>query len=53
MGLAIADHAWLKVNLIGGVMIDVSSNVRLWSELAIRLVNGTYVDFLAGVLFEL
>jgi hypothetical protein len=53
VGLAIGDKAWLKVNLIGGAFFDVSPSIRLWSELAIRLVNGTFVDLLGGVLFEL
>jgi hypothetical protein len=43
----------LKLNLIGGCFFDVGSRVHLFTELAIRLVNGTYVDLLGGVLFML
>jgi hypothetical protein len=54
LGLAFQnDDSFLKVNLIGGVFFDVSDSVRPFVELAVRLVNGTYVDLLAGLLFEL
>jgi hypothetical protein len=43
----------LKLNLIGGCFFDLGSRVHLFTELAIRLVNGTYVDVLGGVLFAL
>lgn len=43
----------LKVNLLGGCFFDLGSRVRLFTELAIRLVNGTYVDLLGGILFAL
>ncbi len=43
----------LKVNLIGGCSFELGDRVRLFTELAIRLVNGTYVDLLGGVLVAL
>ena len=43
----------LKVNLIGGCFFELGDRVRLFTELAIRLVNGTYVDLLGGVLVAL
>lgn len=44
--------AVVKLNIIGGVFIDAGS-VRPFAELALRFIDGTYVDLLAGVLFEL
>ena len=53
LGLAFYGETTLKLNLIGGVFFDTGSSVRPFSELAIRLIRGTYVDLLVGVLFEL
>ncbi|HKP55888.1 MAG TPA: hypothetical protein VJV78_04180 [Polyangiales bacterium] len=52
-GVWIADeHAQVKLNVIGGLFIDTGT-VRPFAELALRFINGTYVDLLAGVLVEL
>lgn len=52
LGLSVFDDAQLKVNIIGGLFLETGS-VRPFTELAIRLVEGTYVDLIVGVLFEL
>ena len=52
-GLAFYGDTSLKVNLIGGLFLEAGGGVRPFGELAIRLVNGTYVDLLFGVVFEL
>ena len=52
LGLAVHRNVDLKLNIVGGIFIDPSSSVRLFTELALRFVRGTYVDLLFGVLFE-
>ena len=52
IGVAIFDDAFVKLNVIGGVFIDTGT-VRPFAELALRFIDGTYVDLLVGVLFEL
>jgi hypothetical protein len=52
LGLAIHDHVDLKLNVIGGLFLEAGGGVRPFAELALRFVNGTYVDFLTGVVFE-
>ena len=53
LGVSIFDeHAQVKLNVIGGLFIDAGA-VRPFAELALRFIDGTYVDLLAGVLFEL
>jgi len=52
IGVAIFDDAFVKLNVIGGVFIDTGV-VRPFAELALRFIDGTYVDLLVGVLFEL
>ena len=53
LGLAFYGDTSLKVNLLGGVFFETGSSVRPFAELAVRLVDGTFVDLLGGVLFEL
>jgi hypothetical protein len=52
IGVAIFDDAFVKLNVVGGVFIDTGT-VRPFTELALRFINGTYVDLLVGVLIEL
>ena len=52
LGLAIHEHADLKLNVICGIFLEAGRGVRPFAELALRFINGTYVDFLTGVLFE-
>lgn len=53
LGLAFYGDTSLKLNLIGGTFFETHSTVRPFVALAIRLIDGTYVDLLGGVLFEL
>jgi hypothetical protein len=53
LGLAFYGDTSLKVNLIGGLFLEAGGGVRPFTELAIRLVDGTFVDLLVGVVFEL
>lgn len=52
LGLAVHRDIDLKLNIVGGMFIDPTPGVRLFTELALRFVRGTYVDLLFGVLFE-
>jgi hypothetical protein len=44
--------AVVKLNIVGGLFIDTGT-VRPFAELALRFIDGTFVDLLAGVLVEL
>jgi hypothetical protein len=46
------DDATVKLNIVGGVFIDTGT-VRPFAELALRFIDGTFVDLLVGVLVEL
>lgn len=53
LGVAIFNgDAQMKLNVIGGLFIDTGS-VRPFAELALRFIDGTYVDLLVGVVFAL
>ena len=53
LGVSIFDeHAQIKLNVIGGLFIDTGT-VRPFAELALRFIDGTYVDLLIGVVVEL
>ena len=49
LGLAFYGDTSLKLNLIGGTFFETNSTVRPFVALAIRLIDGTYVDLLGGV----
>lgn len=53
LGVAFYGDETLKLNLIGGMFLEAGSGVRPFVDLAIRLINGTFVDLLFGVVFEL
>lgn len=53
LGLAFYGDTALKVNLIGGAFLNAGGGIRPFGALAVRLVNGTFVDLLFGVVFEL
>jgi hypothetical protein len=53
LGLAFYGDTSLKLNLIGGTFFETNSSVRPFVALAIRMIDGTFVDLLGGVLFEL
>jgi hypothetical protein len=46
------DDAVVKLNIVGGLFIDTGT-IRPFAELALRFINGTYVDLLVGALVEL
>ena len=52
LGLSVFDDAQLKLNVIGGVFFEAGP-VRPFTGLALRFIDGTFVDLLVGVLFEL
>ncbi|MET0391105.1 MAG: hypothetical protein ABW321_34350 [Polyangiales bacterium] len=52
-GLAFYGDVSLKFNIVGGVMIDTRSRVKPFGEVALRFVDGTFVDLLFGVLVDL
>jgi hypothetical protein len=52
-GLAVYDQVSLKLNVIGGLFFNPAGRVRPFGELAIRFIDGTFVDALFGVLIEL
>jgi hypothetical protein len=51
LGLAIYEDVSLKLNVIGGVFVNTNGPVRPFAELALRFINGTFVDLLVGILF--
>ena len=53
LGLAFYGDTALKVNLIGGLFLEAGNGIRPFGALAVRLVNGTFVDLSFGVVFEL
>ena len=53
LGLAFYGDTSLKLNVIGGTFFDTNSSVRPFVALALRFIDGTFVDLLGGVLFEL
>jgi hypothetical protein len=53
LGLAFYGGSTLKLNAIGGMFFEVGHHLRPFTSLALRFVNGTYVDMLAGLLLEL
>lgn len=46
------DDAVVKLNVVGGLFIDAGT-IRPFAELAMRFINGVFVDLLVGVLVEL
>jgi hypothetical protein len=52
-GLAIYDDVSLKFNLLGGAFLDTGGPVKPFGELALRFINGVFVDLLFGVVVEL
>ena len=53
LGLAINDDVNLKLNVITGAFLETSSPVRPFGELALRFINGVFVDLLFGVVVDL
>jgi hypothetical protein len=53
LGLAIYEDVSLKLNVITGAFLETNSPVRPFGELALRFINGVFVDLLFGVVIEL
>lgn len=53
VGLAFYEDVSMKLNVIGGAFLDTRGPVRPFGELALRFINGTFVDLLFGVVVEL
>jgi hypothetical protein len=53
LGLAIYQDVSLKLNVIAGAFLETKSPVRPFGELALRFINGVFVDLLFGVVIEL
>jgi hypothetical protein len=53
LGLAIYGDVSVKFNVIGGAFFDTGGPIRPFGEMAVRFVNGTFVDLLFGVVVEL
>jgi hypothetical protein len=52
-GLSFSNGTTLKLNLIGGCLFHVSERLEPFAQLAIRMINGTYVDLIGGLLVRL
>jgi hypothetical protein len=52
-GLAVYDDVSLKFNVIGGLFVETHSPVRPFGTMALRFVDGTFVDALFGIVVEL
>jgi hypothetical protein len=50
LGLSFSDGTSLKLNLIGGCFFHVNDRFEPFTQLAVRLIQGTYVDLIAGVM---
>lgn len=51
LGVAFEDgHAYVKLNLIGGCAFPISDRFEPYTHLAIRLIDGTFVDWSVGIL---
>lgn len=53
LGLAFYENVSLKLNVITGAFLETHSPVRPFGELALRFINGVFVDLLFGVVIEL
>lgn len=49
LGLSFSGGSTLKLNLIGGVLFRVGERIEPFTQLAVRMIQGTYVDLLGGV----
>jgi hypothetical protein len=52
-GLAVYEDVSLKFNVIGGLFVETHSPVRPFGTIALRFIDGTFVDALFGVVVEL
>ena len=53
LGISISGETNLKLNLIGGCLFHIGERFEPFAQLAIRLIDGTYVDLIGGLLVRL
>jgi hypothetical protein len=53
LGLAFGGGTSLKLNLVGGCFFRVNDRFEPFTQLVVRLINGTYVDLQVGMLVRL
>lgn len=53
LGISFSGDTTLKLNMIGGVLFHVGSRFEPFAQIAIRVINGTYVDLIGGLLVRL
>ncbi len=53
LALSFSGGTTLKLNLIGGCKFSVTEHLEPYTQLSIRMIQGTYVDLIGGVLFRL
>lgn len=53
LGLSFSGDTSLKLNLIGGCLFHVGSRFEPFAQIAVRLINGTYVDLIGGLLVRI
>ena len=52
-GVAIYEKVSLKFNVVGGVIFNPEGRVKPFGEIALRFIDGEFVDALFGVLVEI
>lgn len=53
LGISISGETNLKLNLIGGCLFHIGDRFEPFAQLAIRMIDGTYVDLIGGLLVRL
>ncbi len=53
LGVSLSGDTTLKLNLLGGCLFQVGERFEPFVQLAIRMIQGTYVDLLGGLLVRL
>jgi hypothetical protein len=50
LGLAFGGGTSLKLNLVGGCLFRINDRFEPYTQLVVRMINGTYVDLQVGML---
>lgn len=53
LGLSFSSETSLKLNLIGGCLFHIGERFEPFAQIAVRMINGTYVDLMGGLLVRL
>jgi hypothetical protein len=53
LGISFSGGSTLKLNLIGGCLFHLGERFEPFVQLAVRMVDGTYVDLMGGLLVRL